>query len=287
MSAFRRAARVLHLAARNFAQDRGGHHAAAVAYCSLLALAPSLYLLGRVFAALLPTDAQTTGAVVALIEPYFPAESTAILRALVEGLPRGNAIVAFAVPALVWLASASFAALELAFNTAFGTVPAMRFWLSRLKAVAGVTGLGIVLASTLALNQAFAWLAGGERRFPRPEVLERATGWVSYFAILGVTFASLMVLYKVLPRGKVLWSSAAWAAAPALVLWEGARHVFGGMLERSPAYGLLTGVLAGTVAFLLWVFTAVAITLYGAEVAAVLNGNRPARAPTLARRRVS
>lgn len=285
MSPVRRAFEVLHTAARNFAEDRGGHHAAAVAYCSLLALAPCLYLLGRVFAALLPTDAESAGALVALMAPYVPEEATPILRPIVDSLPRGNAIVAFAVPALLWLTSTAFAALELAFNTAFGTVPRMRFWLSRLKAMAGVTGIGAVLASTLALNQIFGWLAGQQHPMPPPGPLARATGWLSYVAILGVTFGALMLLYKVLPRGRVRWPSAAWAAVPALVLWEGARHVFGGMLGRSPAYGLLTGVLAGTVALLLWIYTAVAIMVYGAEVAAVLNGNRSARVREGARRR--
>jgi len=284
MSAIRKAVRVLHLAARHFAADRGGHHAAAVAYGSLLALAPSLYLLGRLFATLLPTDAESAAALVSLLAPYVPEAAAPILRPVVDSLPRGNAIVAFAVPALVWLASAAFAALEIAFNTAFDTVPAMRFWLSRLKAIAGVSGLAAVLASTLAVNQAIAWLARVQRRLPLPGPLEHATGWLSYLAILGVTFGALMLLYKMLPRGKVRWSAAAWAALPALLLWEGARHVFGGMLERSPAFGLLTGVLAGIVAFLLWVFTAVAITIYGAEVAAVLNGNRPERiAPSVRR----
>jgi len=52
---------------------------------------------------------------------------------------------------------------------------------------------------------------------------------------------------------------------------EGARRLFGGLLLRSPAFGLLTGTLAGTVAFLLWVYTAVAIVLLGAEFAALVH----------------
>ena len=47
------------------------------------------------------------------------------------------------------------------------------------------------------------------------------------------------------------------------------------MLAGSHAFGLLTGTLAGTVAVLLWIYVSVAILLMGAELAAVLNGNRP------------
>lgn len=287
MSALRRAAAVLHAAGRNFAADRGGYHAAAVAYGSLLALAPSLYLLGRALATLFPADAEGAGDFLTLFGAYLPARATPILRPIVESLPRGNAIVAFAIPGLIWLASAAFAGLEIAFNTIFGTVPAMRFWLSRLKAAAGVSGLVAVLVSTLAVNQTIAWIARVQERLQLPSPFQRATVWLSYVAILAVTFGALTLLYKVLPRGRVRWAAAAWAALPAVVLWEGARQLFGGLLERSPAYGLLTGVLAGAVAFLLWVYTAVAVTLYGAEVAAVLNGNRPVRAGASGRTRPS
>jgi uncharacterized BrkB/YihY/UPF0761 family membrane protein len=39
---------------------------------------------------------------------------------------------------------------------------------------------------------------------------------------------------------------------------------------------LFSGALAGIVAVMGWVYVAVAVTIYGAEVAALLNGNRPA-----------
>jgi uncharacterized BrkB/YihY/UPF0761 family membrane protein len=39
---------------------------------------------------------------------------------------------------------------------------------------------------------------------------------------------------------------------------------------------MLTGTLAGVVSLLLWIYTAAAICILGAELAAVLNGSRPA-----------
>ncbi len=57
-------------------------------------------------------------------------------------------------------------------------------------------------------------------------------------------------------------------------MWEGARHAFGGLLARSPAFGFFSGAVAGIVAVLGWIYVAVAVTIYGAEVAALLNGNR-------------
>jgi membrane protein len=91
-----------------------------------------------------------------------------------------------------------------------------------------------------------------------------------------VTFVVFTLFYKWLPRGKVAWSAAGRAAAVAVVLWDFARRFFGGLLASSPAFGLFSGALAGIVAVMGWVYVAVAVTIYGAEVAALLNGNRPA-----------
>ena len=95
-------------------------------------------------------------------------------------------------------------------------------------------------------------------------------------ALLPVPFVVFPLFYKWLPRGKVAWSAAGRAAVVAVVLWEFARHFFGGLLASSPAFGLFSGALAGIVAVMGWVYVAVAVTIYGAEVAALLNGNRTA-----------
>ena len=77
-------------------------------------------------------------------------------------------------------------------------------------------------------------------------------------------------------RGGAVVSGAAvvWSALAAVVLWEAARRLFGAVLLDTPAYGEVTGTLAGVVAVLLWIYAGVAVTLYAAELAAVLNGNR-------------
>ena len=59
-----------------------------------------------------------------------------------------------------------------------------------------------------------------------------------------------------------------------VILWEGARQVFGGIIRVSPAFGFFSGAVAGIVAVLAWIYVAVAVLIYGAEVAALLNGNR-------------
>ena len=94
-----------------------------------------------------------------------------------------------------------------------------------------------------------------------------------------LTFIVFFLFYWLLPSGRVRRGPAVASALLATVGWEAARQLFGLFLQSSPAFGLLTGTLAGVLAFLFWIYTGLAIILLGAELAAVLNGDRPIDTP--------
>ena len=257
-------------ALRHFYDDDGLNLAATVAFWALLSMAPFVYLVGLVLRDLLPADQTAVGR----LAVYLPPEAGPVLHELAGSLDRGEGLVVVALPGLLWVATAAFFALEYGVNVAFGTAPRRRFWLSRLKAFLGGLGVLLVLVASLLgdhvallLDEYRVWLG-------LPPVLGRVGRLVSYVLHLALNLAAFSVFYKVLPRGRVRWSAATRAATMAVVLWEGTRRIYGGFLLDTPAYGLLTGTLAGTIAVLLWVYTGVAVVLYGAEVAALLNGNR-------------
>lgn len=260
-------------AGSRFLRDHGFSHAAAVAYFSLLSLPPFLYLAATVLEAALPERGSGEASLAAL-EGFLPAVAVPVFRTLVGRLPEGSGLFWIAVPALVWAATTAFSAFELAVNVAFGTAHRRRFWLSRLKAFATVSGIAVVLGGATLWNQFLGrlegWGGAADGSILGP-IASRVSEIGAFFAVYG----GFVVLYKLLPRGKVAWGASAKGAIPAVLLWEGARLVFGGLLLRSPLYGLLTGTLAGTVTLLVWIYVAVALALYGAEVAALLNGNRP------------
>jgi membrane protein len=239
----------------------------------LLSLPPFLLLAGRFLARLIPgTDG--TDAIVSAAAPFLPAEIEPSLRMLGRSLHRGSALVAVAIPVLLWVASHAFSALEIAVNVAFGTTPLRRFWLSRLKAFAGLSGFVLLLGGAIVAGHVATWLDVYYAQTGAPRSLSPRAHLVSNAALLAVTYVVFALFYKWLPRGRVDWSAAGRAAAVAVVLWEGARHIFGGLLARSPAFGFFPGALAGIVAVLGWIYVAVAVTIYGAEVAALLNGSR-------------
>lgn len=264
-------------AGSRFLRDHGFSHAAAVAYFSLLSLPPFLYLAAAVLEATLP-ESVSGAASLATLEGFLPAVAVPVFRTLVERLPEGGGLFWIAVPALVWAATTAFSAFELAVNVAFGTAHRRRFWLSRLKAFATVSGIAVILGGATLWNQFLGRWEGWGGATEGPILGPIASRFSEIVAFLAV-YGGFVVLYKLLPRGRVAWGASAKAAIPAVLLWEGARLVFGGFLLRSPLYGLLTGTLAGTVTLLVWIYVAVALALYGAEVAAVLDGRRPQRAP--------
>lgn len=266
--------RLLWRALQRFSSDHGPNHAAAVAYFSLLSLPPFLLLAGRFLARVLP-ETYGTDAILSAVAPYLPLEIAPSLETLGRSLHQGGTLLAVAVPVLLWVASHAFSSLEVAINVAFGTTPQRRFWLSRLKAFAGLSGGVLLLGVTVVAGHLASWLDGYYASTGAPSLLSPRAHLVSTAALLAMTFVVFTLFYKWLPRGKVSWLAAGRAAAVAVVLWEGARQIFGGLLARSPTFGFFSGALAGIVAVLGWIYVAVAVTIYGAEVAALLNGSRP------------
>jgi membrane protein len=272
--------RLLWRALRQFNSDHGPNHAAAVAYFSLLSLPPFLLLAGRLIGRLLPGTVGTDAALTA-VASFLPTEIAPSLTTVGQSLSHGRTLLAIAVPVLLWVASHAFSSLEVAVNVAFGTTPLRRFWLSRLKAFAGLSGCVIVLGATVVGGHVTTWLDRYYTLTGAPKFFSPSARFFSFLGLIAVTFGVFTLFYKTLPRGRVAWSAAARAALIGVLLWEGARQVFGSLLLKSPTFGLLSGALAGMVAFLAWIYVAVAVIFYGAEVASLLNGNRPAAARDL------
>lgn len=269
-----RGARAMWAAARHFHADHGFSHAAAVAYFSLLSLGPFLFILTTVVAWTLP-EGDVAGIVSSRVTAFVPPVAAPLIQRIERDLAAGSGWVALAAPALIWVASTALSALELAVNVAFGTVDRRRFLVSRLKAFGGVS-LAVGMATlTMVAREGAVWLDRYRAQAGLPPAFGPRAEWVSLAFLLFLTGTGFVILFKVLPRGAVRWGPCARAAAVTLFLWEACRRLFGAAIAGSPAYGLVTGLLAGLVAFLVWVYAAVVIFLFGAELAAILNGNRP------------
>jgi membrane protein len=257
----------------NFHRDNCLNLSATVAFYALLSLGPLVYLAG----ATLGWFFRSSEALELAIEraaAFLPEAIAPALRRVAPQLRTDKGLVLLTVPALLWVATTVFSSLEAAVNVAFGSARRRSLWRGRLKAFA-ILGLACVALGVTITFRASVSLRAEYAAFlslaAAPSLLDQI---LSYLALMAASFLVFLLFYKWLPRTSVSWRAAGAGALFSLVLWDGARRVFGEILLRSPAFGVLTGALAGVVGFLLWIYTAVAIFLLGAELAALVNRSR-------------
>src|SRR6185295_8095687 len=165
----------------------------------------------RALALVIP-DTNGTDAILSAVTQSLPKEIAPSLEAVGRSLHEGGALVAVAVPVLLWVASHAFSSLEVAVNVAFGTTPLRRFWLSRLKAFAGLSGGVLLLGGTVVVGHLASRLERYYLRTGAPAAFSPRAQVASAVALLAVTFVVFTLFYKWLPRGKVAWSAAGRAA---------------------------------------------------------------------------
>jgi len=244
---------------------------ATVAFYSLLSLVPLLYLVAGTLN-LFYADGDSLALAIDRFSPFLPVEAATALEKLAPGMRTSSGLALLALPALLWVASSALSALEYAVNFVFGIVSGRgKRWRSRAKAISLLACGLLFLGLTLLANTLLLGLVRYRELLPLPALPVRLAAIGSYIALLAGSFFIFGLFYKWLPRTKVRWRAAGSGALLAVALWEGARRLFGGLLIRSPAFGLLTGTLSGIVTFLLWIYTAVAIVLLGAEFAALVH----------------
>lgn len=257
-------------AVRNFRRDNALDLAAGVSFYSLLSLGPLLYLAGTLLSHVLEDSR-----LIDRLSNFMAPEAAAALDKVTQDLRSGEGLVLLAVPALLWVGTTALSALEHAVNVAFGLSRRRSLWRARLKAVLLLAVGGLVLVADSVVGSVLPYLDRVREALDLP-VSRGGLAWFSSHVLLFLLrLATFMAFYKVLPRGKVGWRAAAGGAFCAAFMWEAVRVLFGRLLAGSPALGLLTGALAGTVTLLLWVYASVVVTLLAAEVTAVLDGRRP------------
>jgi membrane protein len=274
-----RAMRVAWCTIRNFLQDDCTLLSAAIAFYTLLSLAPSLYLIGVGLSAVFE-GIDTSQQIVELIARFLPPAAVPTVESVQDTLQIRGDLVIVAVPGLLWTATHAVSSFEYALNIAFARNSGLRrIWRSRAKGFAVLIASGLFLAAFFLTNMLLPLLGQFRTILGLPPMPDPLAYLGSSLVSPALTFIVFYLFYRLLPSGRVQRGPAAAGAVMATVGWEGARQLFGLLLQSSPTFGLLTGTLAGVLAFLFWIYTGLAIVLLGAQFAAVLNGDRRTDAP--------
>jgi membrane protein len=280
---------------QNWSDDDGGVLAAAMAYCALFSFFPLLLILISAVGFVLHFSSGAQNAQQQFLDLLAENLSDTVARNVDVVLSEVRAKAAIGGPlgvvALVLAAIGVFAQLEQAFDRIWkvkgppskGVLAAvLNAMVHRLRAFLMLLGVELVvvvaLVGGIAISAARS-LAGG---LPGGNLL---WGLLEILLSLAVNWLLFTVVYRVIPRARVLWSEAARGAAVAAVLWEINRQFLATYVigEQYSAYGVVGSIIA----VLLWIYIASNIIFLGAEYIRVVQSEGPAapHSPRTIRRR--
>jgi membrane protein len=259
--------RLLSGAAADFQRHGCTSLAASLAFFALLSFFPAVFLLLYVVSFLVAQDQIGDQFLMGFLETFLPRVGDALAEEIkrVAGLQAVRWLVFLA---FVWFGGLVFYEVEYAVNVVFETPRRRHPVVSTLVALAlfGLAEVLLILSYLVTLTMSMA-----VRYAPQFAGMDLAAVaakhlLVGYALPFSLVFAAMMCLYRFVPRPAPAWQNAAIGALVLALLWELAKHLFGGYVRHLSIYGRMYGSLLEVVLFLLWVYYSAALFLFGAAI---------------------
>jgi membrane protein len=266
---FATAWRLIKETGQEFTDDNATRLAAALAYYSLLSLAP-LVVLALAIAGLMFDEEATRNQLSAQLGGVVGSSGAEAVRAIVENAQAPSTGILSTVAGLVVLlfgASGVFGELQSALDTIWdvqpkpgrGIVGTIR---DRLFSFAMVMGVAFLLLVSLLLSTALAAVGRFlESRLPGGEVVWQLLNFVLSFAVVSALFAAT---FKVVPDVKMKWRDVWIGAIATAFLFSIGRFLIGLYLGKSSVASSY-GAAGSLVLLVIWVYYSSLILFAGAE----------------------
>ena len=251
-----------------FNADNAPRLGAALAYYTILSLAPLLILLIAVAGLVFGKEA-AQGQLFGQIRDLVGAQGAEAIEAIVRAASKpSSGIAASIIGFLTLLFGASSVANELrsslnaiwhTTNTGGGVKAMMK---DRSKALAVVLAGGFLLLVSLVLTSAIA--AAGEfvsHLLPLPEIVLQLLNFLVGLIVISGVFA---VLFKYLPDVHLEWDDVMFGALFTSVLFSAGKFLIGLYLGKA-SFGSTYGAAGSLVIVLVWVYYSAQIFFFGAE----------------------
>jgi membrane protein len=254
---------------QDWVEDNASRLAAALAYYSLLSLAPLLVIMVALLGAVLGADA-AQGQIVGELGRFVGREAAEGIQSVMLSAQSPRAGIISTIIGAVTLfvgASSMFVELQSALNAVWEVAPKpgralMSEFRTRLLSFLMVLCVAIVLLGSLVLSAVLSavggavvpWLPGGD--------------WIWQFANFVVSFAistSLFaVIFKFVPDAEIRWADVWVGAGVTALLFTIGKALLGLYLGRA-AIGSSYGAAGSLIALVVWVYYAAQILFLGAE----------------------
>ncbi len=245
------------------AHDKLIIRASGLAYSSLLASVPLIAVLFALFVAFGAFEEIEARLREVLLTQLIPARQEEILLYLERFASNTRSLGQLGFAFLIVASILLLDNIESNFNEIWH-VSRRRSLVSKLTAYTSVLVFGSVfLGASLSISARIktALLTGSR---PEMDFIGRIG---SSLLPLGLTFTALLLMYLIIPFGRVRLASAVSGAAVAAVLWELAKNVFASTIGQSVQTSTIYGSLAAVPIFLVWLYLSWIVVLLGLEIA--------------------
>lgn len=245
---------------RGYDRDGCPQAAGALSYSTVLALVPMLAVMFTTLAAVPGLAAWHAAIEDFVFENFLPARGALVREHIATFVAQAESLQILGLAGLAISAIAMMSTVETAFN-AIWKVPKPREWWHRGGIYVALLAFG-PLALTLML--ATTSLAVGT-----PLIQRHASGAPLAIVLAIAPLISVWLLfaagYKLVPNRPVALRDALHGGALAALLFEGAKRGFAFYLAHFPQQQFIYGAFAAIPLFLVWLYVAWTIVLFGAE----------------------
>jgi membrane protein len=263
---------VLHEAANEWMEDKASQLGAAMAFYSVLSLAPLLVIAIAIAALVFGEQEAKDQLAEQMTELMGPAGAEAVVELIQQAQqPRvGTMAALLGLATLLFGASGVFGELQDAMNTIWEVKPQpMGVWgyiRSRFLSFAMVLGTGFLLLASLVLS---AWVTGVSdllaRQMAGLDTLAQMANQLISFGVVMVLFA---LIFRMLPDTNVAWRDVWFGAAITALLFSIGKYLIGLYLGTS-SVGSAYGAAGSLVVLVLWIYYSAQIMFFGAEITQV------------------
>ena len=261
---------------REFGDDQCPQLAAGISYYVLFSIFPLALLALAVSGLVLADESLREDLVNSLFDvlPLSEGEGRDDLTSAISGLTTGISIAGLvSIIGLMWSASGMMGALRRALNQAWDTDYKRAFLHGKLVDFVMVLSLGMLVGLSVGTT-IFLQVARrvsddlSDALGPLGSGATLSLELVALFVPMLISFATFMVLFKVVPSVRTRYRSIWPGALLAAVLFEAVKNGFAIYLREFGNYDAVYGSLGTVVAFLFFVYISANVMLLGAEMAA-------------------
>jgi len=264
---------ILKEAGEGWIEDKASRLAAALAFYTILSVAP-MFLIAIAIAGAVFGEEAATGALSDQLRGLVGDAGAEVARTAVEHADKpkaGTIATIIGVVTLLFGASGVFGELQGALNAVWNVKPKpdRGIWgtvRDRFLSFGMVLVVGFLLLVSLVLSTAMAAVGKyADGMAPGIPLLMQTGNFLLSFVVVACLFA---LIFKYLPDAKVAWRDVWFGALVTAVLFTLGKYAIGMYLGRS-APGTPFGAAGSLVAFVVWVYYSGLIVFFGAELTQV------------------